>query len=810
MPMPLSPGVTQGAPGAQPATAKPQASAGQVSTSTPTPGTFSDPQLVEMFKKWHEESFDNRWVFERQWMRNIWYVLNRQWIYFDTTRGQWQDKRLAKWVPRPVTNICKEAVQSIRANFAKINYGASCRPVGNALKNIVTAGVADDYMPILHESHMMDTVMNEFDFWQLVTGNAWLHTCVNYERANGMITIAYEQCMQCQQEFPQNQIADAGQKCPSCGGTQFQPAIDPATGQPKQTQQPMSKGITMALSPFEVAFPLTYESYDAAPYTIRMRWRDKAYYEQHPEFATTYAKTLNFGKSPTDRTMQVFKSLPFQNDLGMSPAWFGSGGGMSAKTEGITEYDVWIKPCNDFPEGQVIRFAGEQNPVVIHSELESLPGPLPYHDAAGNPIFTFSHASYDHVGGRALGSGLLDPIIQKQDQLNQVDSLMLMIIMRTANPIWLEPKGAEVEKFTGEPGLVVKWNPLVAGGTAKPERIPGENIPATMFQYRELIKREAEELSGTYDLMKGGKPVGVEAYSSLSLLEEIGQSRHTSGMKSRGACYKHWAKCALEIEREFGPETRTRAIMGPSKGWVFETFKKTDLGGAMEIVIEDGTLKPKSALGERAAIEHLSQLQLLNPSDPDQVYAIYQKFGQTDLLPGLDAQVQEAGLNMEQFEKAFSDPQIVQQLQVVMQQAQMSGMPPPSPLRYKRWYNPTIHRQELIKWCVSDAGRKLMTEHPEAEGFVDQYLTQIDMALMLMQQGMMDSNGMPPPGFAPPGGAQPNGKQFGPPGQPQQGGNVSPKQGGGGAGRSMANSNQNSAGAGPQSSSSAGTSAPKQ
>jgi hypothetical protein len=55
-------------------------------------------------------------------------------------RGQWQDKRLAKWIPRPVTNILKEGVQSVRANFASINYGANARPVVNDNdQSIVTA-----------------------------------------------------------------------------------------------------------------------------------------------------------------------------------------------------------------------------------------------------------------------------------------------------------------------------------------------------------------------------------------------------------------------------------------------------------------------------------------------------------------------------------------------------------------------------------------------------------------------------------------------------------------------------------------------
>lgn len=756
----------------------------------PAPGTFSDAQLLEMWTRWKRECFDQRWVFERQWMRNVWYILNRQWIYFESSRGQWADKRLAKWIPRPVTNICKEAVQAVRANFAAINYGANARPNGEDNVNVITAGVADDYAPILHEDHQMDAVMNEFDFWLLTCGNAWLHTSVEYDRKYGVVQDPFEVCQSCGAESPSSAIGEAGQTCPQCGAPgPFLPSQNP----PREI--PMPKGVTTALSPFEIAFPLMYERYDLAPYTVRMRWRDKSYYEQKEELKQ-YAGTLNFAKSPKERTMQIFKTLPFQNDLGVASPFFGAGGA-NTESEGIVEYDIWVKPCADFPKGQVIRIAGDNSPVVIHDATENLPGPLPYTDAKQNPIFTFHHARYDHVGGRALGSSLIDPIIQIQDQINQIDSHCLMIIGRMANPVWLEPKGAEVEKFTGEPGLVVKWNPLVGGGNAKPERIPGQDIPQSIFAYRQMKKQEAEELSGTYDIMKGQKPAGVEAFAALNLLVERGQARHASAYQERGAAYKGWFHDALEIEREFGPDERIKAVLQPTKGWAFETFKKADLTGAIEIIIEDGTLTPKTSLGERAAIEHLRQLGLLNPQDPDQVMAIYQKFGQARLLPGLDAQVQEAWMNMDRLEKYFTgDPKVKAQVdaagQAAQQQAAQTRQPATAigPLSYKRWYNPQIHRQELVKWCLSDRGRALFQSNPPVEQYVEAYLAQIDMAIMQSQQGMLDANGIPapPPPPSGPGSMRPDQQ----PGQP------------GGAGGAMASSNRNAAGAGPQASGAAG------
>lgn len=724
---------------------------------------WTDEELLELHRQCKMEAFDQRWIFLRQWTRNIYYILNRQWIEYSSRDGQWRDKRMAKWIPRPVTNKCKEAVQAIRAMFTSIELSATCRPNGNDPKNISAANTADELAPMLHDLHDMDSVMNEADFWFLVTGNAFLHTYWDYDPQYGMIESPVEECVGCGARHSSDELQGAQPICPDCKGTAFQAAIDPLTGQPATQRKAKGRSVTDALSPFEFAFPNAYPLFRKVPYVYRLRWRSKRYFEDHPTLKQ-YVDQITWLKSPQDRSLQIFKSLALQNDLGLSPTYWSEGSGSGDTDEGVPEFELWYKPCDKYPDGLLVRFAGESNPIVLHLEKEeAVPGPFPYTDVKGQPLFPFQHMAYDHVGGRVLASGAIDPIIQKQDQLNQLDSMIQMIIQRMANPVWLEPKGAEVEKFTGEPGLVVKWNPLTVNGNAKPERIAGEGPHGSFFEIREMYLKDIEELTGTFDVVKGAKPTGVEAFSALNLLVERSQARFASAFKSRAEAYAGAFKIQLELQREFGPDEITKSVLSPARNYTFQTFKRAQLQGDVTVIVESGSSTPKTNLGTRAAVEHLNQLGMIDSQDPDQKYKIFQIFGQSELSPSLDTHVQAALQKQQAFEEWIVNPQLVknaalksqqdaevsqQQSVVEAKQALASGQlpappaPPPSPLnntplKWRKWYNPIIHRQEFMKWANSDVIRELVQTNPQVEGLLEAHLMEMEIAIAESAQGMV-------------------------------------------------------------------------
>lgn len=687
----------------------------------PAPNPFDPARLLQLHEQLKKEAMDQRWVFERDWLQALHYIANRQWITWHPTRREWIDKRMPKWIPRPVTNKIWETLQSIRTTLIAVQLNVKARPINNDTQSIAAAETADQMAPLIHEEHNMNQVMREADFWLIATGNACLQLSWDLDKRSNRTFIAHEQCTQCGTVLPPQMIVEAQNSCPACGGNQFMQATNP-DGTPAGEYVNFGKGKTSALSPFEYAFPSHITRWDDIPYIYRLRWRDKHWVQANrPDLVGK----IVWEKSPTDRSLQLFKSLALSNDMGAGSQFTSFGSAGSQTSEGATEYELWLKPTPEFPKGLVMRVLGESNPILLELPEEAIPGEFPIKDIEGNPIFPFVHAQYEHIGGRLWGRSALSPLLQKQDQLNQLDSLVQLNVQRTANPIWLVPEGSGIEHFSGEPGLIMKWNPLAAGGAAKPERIPGQDIPGSLMQLREQIEKDIEELAGTFDIIKGQKPAGVEAFSALQLLVERSQSRFTAVFQARGEMYRRWFSVALEMERQFGPQQRVAALLSPNRGYTFRHFENAQLQGQLTIQIEDGSTMPKTTLGKRAAIEQANQLQLLNPGDPDQRYALLQQFGLTDLVPTLNYHVQTALQLQDEFEKWAQSP---------------NG---PPPLVVKPWYDAAIHYTERVKWLNSDRMRELLSNNPLLEQIVTLHLQQLQMILAPPM--------LPPPGGGPPG-----------------------------------------------------------
>lgn len=727
----------------------------------------ADGILIKRYKDLKKVCLDGREILEADWMRKVLYMRDRQWIKRPTgdSRGGWQDKRLASWIPMPVTNKLKEGVESICSMLAGIDPDAIARPNGQDPKNILTAQTADEIQPSIKEDHEIVERFWDADWWAATLGTTYFFVYWDADDPSHREWVTYQQCVQCQQILHPLDVDDLDGQCGFCGGRDFAEALDPGTQEPLGEFAILGKGKTEVVSEFELLYPTIYQKWEDVDRLIFLRWRPKWYYDGKP-----YARTLRFQASPAERTMQLYTALalmttmPLSRDLGSTPT----------ESLGVLEAEVWEKPNAEYPKGLWYRVIdnGDAAQIVIRDEEHRVqPGPLPYQTPKGEPLWTWVQYTYGRTGGRVHGDSALDGAINKQDQLNRNDSMIELTMQRMANPMWLEPKGAEVERFTGAPGLIARYSVIGGAPNSKPERIPGEQPPPAAFTLRNQHIQDIEAMMGTYDVLKGERPPSVEAFSALQLLKEMSQGRFTRLFKTRGKAYRDWYKLALELERTYGPQKRVKAIMGANRSWTFRQFKQAELQGDVSIMIEDGTNAPKTTLGKRAAFEHAKQAGIFNPADPEQLHAGAQILGVPEIIPGIDANVRAAQQEQEQYE------------QWVYQGRQPLPPPMPVPLTIVYpWESAQVHVQQHDLWANSDRIKRLMEKDPMVAQEIAAH-RMLHMQALLMKQAQEQGGAAAAAGAASPDGADGT--------APQTDGSA-PGERGTGAGGAMASSNAES------------------
>lgn len=777
---PAAPLVDDEAPGSAEAAASIFATGKPSALAIPGPRKLSPYEDVEKLSKFfgriEQQSHSGRRAYEQEWWRKLLYRSGRQWITIGKG-GKWRDKNLAKWVPKPVTNKVAESFSAVNSVFATVDPSCIARPLGNNPQDILTAETASQLEEAIKGDHKLRRVWARANFWHIMTGNVFLHPWWDPDSSTNIVQLAFYQCATCKQNYPPEALG-AGY-CPTCGPVAGA-ALNPARGQdgkPLTKMYGFGHGKTEVLSPFEVLVPDGYTDFDDVPGCIVQRWRPRFHYQRKfGDEATDELKDISWTSDPDDYSLQLLRSLAQLPDLHDGRSELQTMGSGSGDLEGTTEKRLWHKPCDEYPEGLWMMAAGGKGATKpLFLDEQTRPQPLPYKTSTQKPLWPFVHLVYDRVEGRFWGETPISLVLQKNDQINQIDSLMQMMATRTANPVWVQPKGSEITRMTGEPGLVIKYNPLAGGGAnARPERVEGANIPGSLPLLRRQMVEDIESLMGTYDIIKGSKPSGVEAFSALQLLVERSQSRFGPVLQERGEAYATWYQLALELERSYGPPERTFAVMGPNATWTFQQFKQADLSGNVVFTVEDGSQVPKTNLGKRAAIDQLRQLQVIDFTNPHIQYRTLQVFGQTDLNPELDVHVRMALQEQAEWETwaqqvEFQQPMMMGPMgpvpAVQTSMDPMTGMPvqqpiPPQPTipmpgTRQLWTNDEIHASQHVRWANSDGVQRLLKMKPQLIAALSEFIGQHIAAIQQAQAAAAAAQNPPGPGDGDKNGGNP-------------------------------------------------------
>ena len=641
-----------------PTLADPAAPAAAPAAAAPDPYALTADNKAKVLTRYKEKlaawTTPGRAAQVKNAYRNIFYKRGWQWIQYDRGRAWWQPIPVKTYNgPRPVTNLFASNMNAFCAVLARIEPTLTFRPATDEPEDVATAEVADRVIEVCEDETDIRNERQQLAQWVGYTGIAWLENGYDPSPEHGTRFQQDDRCLACQAVQPP---ADPP-GCALCHGP-TEPAIDEA-GQPMGRDVPIGKSYTEVATLFEMYFDAGLPNWKK---DVREYIRKKASVKD--ELARRWGKEAAEGLSP-DMGATVGDAYAAQlAELAGYAAESGPGAGTLPRASGtsqrISEAYYWALPTDDYPEGLLAVVLG--GTTVVHL------GPLPYQYDNGQPFLPTVRFIIDPVPGSGYSKTPADDLALKQWQRNKHEAHMEMTMNRMAWPIWLVPEGSNVATFTGEPGQVLKYNAL-GPSAAKPERVQGAGLPNGAITRLQVIDHEMEEICAVYAGTKGDHPSGVSAGISLQMIEDRKNNRFGPLYILWEAAWAEWARQQLAIFKQFATEPRLLRIQGRGSRWRVQKFLGSDLSGKIDVIAEAGSGAPRTTLVQRAETEQLFATGLLNPADPEVQMKALEDYGRSSWLPSMKADAENAAKQIEAFEGLAEDPQAVQLLAGLLQQA---------------------------------------------------------------------------------------------------------------------------------------------
>lgn len=573
-------------------------------------------KIINYFNKKKTESGQLRYNFEKNWYRNILFYIGKQWIKYDSGKRLWTNVELPYWFPTPVTNKFASTVDALMSVLREVKPEIVASPASDDINDVNAAEVARTVIDICNKESGFEDEYNKLITWLILTGDAFVYTYYDNNPKYGVVSIPLYICSNC--GFKETLDKFENDVCPNCGNNAIIKTDE-------YKDFPKGKITSMILSPFEVFVNLSIKNFEDQDYVIIARTLSEEKVKER------WGDKVDFNTDNTEFGLQFFNSLAYITNVA-DLASQGIGQFYAGTSKLITVWEIFVKPNVEFPNGLHAFICN--NKVLEYGDLE-------YIDGNGQRYIPIVHFPSIDVPKRFFSKTIADDLVYKQIQRNKLEAFIQLAAHRTSNPVWLIPNTAGVQKITGEPGEIIRFNDSnTAHGV--PTRLPGVEITQSVFRWLEIIDQDFEELASTFDIIKGNVPPNVPTLGGLELLKERGFSRFGRIIenieKSKIKLAYHW----LWIWKQFVTESRHIVIKDANGSWKQISFNNSDLQGNVTLRIEVGSSNPKSEGYKQYIAGQLLSYGLLDLDDPFTRYKMLKLFHADDLAETLKLDIEYA------------------------------------------------------------------------------------------------------------------------------------------------------------------------
>jgi hypothetical protein len=351
---------------------------------------------------------------------------------------------------------------------------------------------------------------------------------------------------------------------------------------------------TELLSFFQVRCNMMIPTLQEQEEVVLVGFRSKNYIEaMYPD--TMFEDKDLMGNAHGDTGMNTLQTISkMVPSFGMSSMGIGRFGIGANNAKGVIEKRYFKKKSNKYPEGlYAVEIAGK---IVEKKKL---------------PVWPLVSAKFNEISGSLIGTTpLLLSLIQKQEQLNEIDLSVQIWAKRLRGHTWLLEKGLELSgSFSDEFGEVMRWGNIGNGlpNSTGPSRLPLQEIPASLITYRRELNEDFEHLSSLASALRGEEPYSGAPASAIRTLIEQGNQYFGPAFRSIAEADRQWMKVQIALMKTYPTNDKENVYVSMSEDsrWTTESFEQLDSFSAIDVRVESDAHVPANSEAESAKILEL-------------------------------------------------------------------------------------------------------------------------------------------------------------------------------------------------------------
>ena len=514
-------------------------------------GRILPPNPEHLIQKWKTEvnaAKMARVPFEREWYQNIAFMFGRQWLMWDaaassTHLGSMIEPKVPPHRVRITVNRVRKLVNKQYAKLCKEQIRGFIAPSTTDDSDIAAARAGERLNTYLIDLTKLQERLNRTDWWMLTCGTGF------------------------SKDYYNESIKMAGPE-----------EEDPMTGE-KRPSTMMGAPVVETISPFHIFVSNIDEpDIDLQDWICHVAVRTRSQImDQYQVDPGEDAKLAGSSIEAKLQAAQGYKS--------------------NTSKKGIEVFELWAKPCTEYPEGMVLTWC---NDIVLGYYPE-----WPY----AHKEYPFTRRQFLETG-RFYGESIIVDLRPLQMEYNRTRSQIIEDKNRMARPMMAVQQGSiNANAVQGRPGEMIMYKP----GTPPPAPIQMPNIPNYVVEHLQHLQEEMSDLAEQRQLEQG-IPSGVTAATAISYLQENQDEVLSECLRDKERAYQRICRHLLGYVVQFWDAERQIKVVGQDQNFETYLLSATNLRGNTDWHVVAGSATPQSRAAKQALLMELMKMGIL-PAD---------------------------------------------------------------------------------------------------------------------------------------------------------------------------------------------------